>query len=596
MGEHLSRLREARQGFTPGVASRRRWSDEVEAALRDLWVEALANQGVYGPISGVGLAAVGSLARKDTGPQSDLDLVLIHDGGAHPELSGGIEGLSNDLWYPIWDAHLELDHSVRSLKDCRGIAKTDLSASMSLLDLRGIAGDAELVDRAASTVLADWRAGARLRFNEIVQEQSERRAHFGRLAYLIEGDLKEAAGGLRDALLIKAVVASWLAERPSVNYDGAYEFLLDVRDALTSITGRHQNVLRLAYQDEVASILGFHGSGGTDPADELLAAISQAARTIRYAYSDVKRRALGRLESGSRRHGPRLVRGRTMPPRLNEVAPGVGELAGELVLTSAAVPNDAEVLFSLASEAAVRGLPIRLATLAHMYRAGAGRAISERWDVHTPWPESNRVDFERILRSGRNQISVWEALDTAGLLTEMIPPWTQIRNLPQRSAIHRHTVDRHQFEVASLIPDMASVGGQSLTALTPQRRTALLASAFFHDIGKRPGFPHHAERGAEMIPGVLGPMGYSERIQRDVTVLTRQHLLLGDLATSEDPSDPRTWRTLSDAVGGDAELLLCLHLLTQADASSCKPEAWGPWKASVVERLVSEAYGSLIRG
>ncbi|MGO1590848.1 MAG: HD domain-containing protein [Ancrocorticia sp.] len=588
----LSGLREARQGFTPGAASRRRWSEEIEQALGGLWQEALAGQGVHGPISGIGLAAVGSLARRDAGPQSDLDLVLVHDGGAHPELEGGLEGLSNSLWYPIWDANLELDHSVRSLKDCRGIAKKDLAASMSLLDLRVIAGDNELVDRAASAVLADWRAGARLRFDEVVAEQSERRAQFGRLAYLIEGNLKEAAGGMRDALLIKAVVAAWLAERPSINYDGAYEFLLDVRDALTSVTGRHHNVLRLQYQDEVAQILGFDGIGGTDPADELLAEVSRAARTIRAAYTDVKRRARGSLETAGRRRGPRLVRGRALPPRLKEVAPGVGELGGELVLTSGASPADPQVLFALAGEAAQSGTPIRLASLAHMYRSGAGTAVAES----APWPEWGRRSFERILSSGRNQISVWEALDTAGLLTQMIPPWAEIRNLPQRSAIHKHTVDRHQFEVASIVPDMESIDGQSLAALSPERRSAVLVAAFFHDIGKRPGFPHHAQRGATMIPGILEPMGYPESLRDDVTLLTRHHLLLGDLATSEDPHDPATWATLSDAVGGDAELLICLHLLTQADASSCKPEAWGPWKASLVRQLVNEGYVHMRHG
>lgn len=584
MRSNLKTLREARPA-TVGRASRERWSQDIEAAVQVLWDQALDNQGVHGQVSGIGLAAVGSLGRRDTGPQSDLDLVLIHDDGAHPELSGGITGLSNDLWYPIWDANLELDHSVRSIKDCRGVAKADLSASMALLDLRVIAGDGEIVQEAASTVLADWRAGARLRFDDIVAEQRGRRATFARLAYLIEGDLKEAAGGMRDALLIKAVVASWLAERPSINYEDSYEFLLDVRDALAISTGRHQNVLRLAYQDDVAQMLGFSGSGGADPADELLAAVSEAARTIRAAYSDVKRRASGRLAPTGRWRGPRFVRGRAAPPRLKEAAAGVGELAGELVLTGQAGPDDPAVLWALVGEAAQRDLPIRLGTLVHMQRAGAGRAAHEDW---------NREQFERVLGSGRNQISVWEALDTAGLLTEMIPRWAEIRNLPQRSVIHRHTVDRHQFEVASLVPSMVSVEGQGLETLTARRRSALLVSAFFHDIGKRPGFPDHGERGAEMIPDILEPMGYSGEVIGDVQLLTRQHLLLGDLATSEDPYDPATWKILSDAVGADPEMLVCLHLLTQADASSCKPEAWGPWKASLVTSLVSEAYSSLV--
>lgn len=599
MSLSFSELREAREEFVPGAASRTRWSEDIERALRGLWKRAVANQGIHGPVSGIALAAVGSLARRDAGPQSDLDLVLVYDDdfdddGAHRELATVLDGLSEGLWYPIWDAHLELDHSVRSLRDCRGIARKDLAASISMLDLRVIAGDAELVDRAASAVLSDWRAGARLRFQEIVDGQRLRRAQFGRLAYLIEGDLKEAAGGLRDALLIKAIVASWLAERPSIDYQGAYEFLLDVRDALTSVTGRHQNALRLAYQDDVAALLGFDGASGADPADELLAAVSQAARTIRAAYSDVARRARRRLQPAPRRTGPRMVRGRAMPPAVTEVAPGVAEVGGELVLAPSASAADPRVLFSMANAAAHRDCPMRPATLLHLCEAGAGRAFEQLWNDGGPWPDWARTEFEEILEAGRQQISVWEALDLAGLLVQILPPWAQIRNLPQRSVVHRHTVDRHQFEVSVRLPEMESLRGQMVVGLSDERRRAVFLAAFFHDIGKRPGYPHHAERGAQMIPGILGPMGYPETVVEDVTTLTRNHLLLSELATSADPYEPSTWHRLSAASSEDPELLICLHLLTEADASSCKPEAWGPWKANLIYELVDQTYASML--
>ncbi|MFT0847794.1 HD domain-containing protein [Actinomycetaceae bacterium L2_0104] len=587
-------LRESRRSIAPtGKDSRARWTTQTERALVELWDRSLAEQGAPVEPRGLALAAVGSLGRRDCGPESDIDLVLFHDGKPHRELKDGLQGLADSLWYPIWDSHIELDHSVRSLAECRGIAKADLAASLGLLDIRRIAGDRELVEDATSRILADWRAGARQRFSELTDRQAARRRQFGRLAYLIEGDIKEAAGGLRDALLIKAMVASWLAERPAIAYEPAYEFLLDVRDGLASLTRRHNHVLRLEYQDDVAALLGFTGQSGQDPADELLMEIAQAARTIRAAYAETARRAQGNLRAPERpRFKPRMVRGRAAPPVLQEIVPGVAESGGELVLSRSGNPADPRLLLAMARAAAERDLPIRLATLQHLEQAGAGRELAYRWELGEPWPQWAREDFEAILGSSRGQITVWEFLDIAGLLTQLVPAWEEVRNLPQRSAIHRHTVDRHQIEVVSRIPDVTS-GQVALADLSPRRRSALLLAALFHDIGKRPGHPRHAQRGAEMIPGILTPMGYPRAVVDVVVVLTRHHLLLGDLATSADPEEPQTWRSISAAVQGDAELLACLHLLTQADASSCKPEAWDEWKASLVANLVRNTRASL---
>lgn len=584
----ISTLRYARRNAT----SRAQWTRLDEAAVRELWDRAVADHTSAAP-EGIALAAVGSLGRADAGPESDLDLVLLHDGGKHPELTGGLGSFADALWYPIWDANLELDHSVRSLDDCRHVARSDLSAGLAMLDLRYIAGDQSLVDEAISAILTDWRRAARLRFTALVEDQVERRRRFGRLPYLIEGDIKEAAGGLRDALLIKAIVASWLAERPGVDYERSYEFLLDVRDALTRVSQRHNNVLRLQYQDDVAAALGFTGTSGADPADELLAAISDAARTIRAAYADTVRRARQHMTTASRGLRPRFIRGRVVPPHLDEIAPGVGERAGELVLTESANPADPRVLFRIASAAALRDIPIRPDTLRHLRSSGAGTALAAE-----PWPEWARVDLEAILASGRPQVSVWEDLDMVGLLTELIPAWESVRNLPQRSVIHRHTVDRHQIEATSNLPGLLSTDGVGLPTLSPARRSALLLATFFHDIGKRPGIPDHSERGAAMIPDILAPLGYGTSVIDDVVVLVRHHLLLGDMATSADPEDPATVRSIVDAVHGDSELLTCLHLLTQADASSCQPPtapgqtgggAWNEWKATLVAALVTSA-------
>jgi [protein-PII] uridylyltransferase len=115
---------------------------------------------------------VGSLARGHAGPVSDLDLVLLHDGRALPTTE--VSGLADRLWYPVWDAQLRLDHSVRTPAQCRDVAGADLSAAIGLLDLRVVCGDADLVAATRARLLEDWRAAARRRMPELLEVLAER--------------------------------------------------------------------------------------------------------------------------------------------------------------------------------------------------------------------------------------------------------------------------------------------------------------------------------------------------------------------------------------------------------------------------------------
>ena len=165
----------------------------VESALVELYAD------VGGPASGAALAAVGSLARRELGPRSDIDLVLLHNGKA----STKINTLANDLWYPLWDARIRVDHAVRTPAECAEVAGSELSAGVGLLDLRVIAGDAELVKGARTALLDTWRDNARKRLPELLASLDERLATFGDAAYLLEPDLKEARGGFRDVSMLR---------------------------------------------------------------------------------------------------------------------------------------------------------------------------------------------------------------------------------------------------------------------------------------------------------------------------------------------------------------------------------------------------------
>ncbi|NEB81655.1 [protein-PII] uridylyltransferase, partial [Streptomyces sp. SID14478] len=179
------------------------------AELTDDWLTGLFGAGT--PVGGVSLVAVGGYGRGELSPRSDLDLLLLHDGSADHE---AIAALADRIWYPVWDLGLALDHSVRTPAEARKTAGDDLKVQLGLLDARHLAGDLGLTAGLRTAVLADWRNQAPKKLPELRELCEERAERQGELQYLLEPDLKEARGGLRDATALRAVAASWLADAP----------------------------------------------------------------------------------------------------------------------------------------------------------------------------------------------------------------------------------------------------------------------------------------------------------------------------------------------------------------------------------------------
>jgi [protein-PII] uridylyltransferase len=281
--------------------------------LAGVWDEALAGRSS----DGVALATVGSLARGDGGPLSDVDLVLLHDGRS----LGGEElrALADRVWYPVWDAGVRLDHAVRTVNQCRTVASGDLSAAVGLLDLECLTGDAEVVAAARATLTHDWRANARKRLPQLLEAVRARHSRHGDLAQGLEPDLKEPHGGLRDMAVLRALAAAWLTDRPHGAVDESYAALLDVRDALHVVTGRGRERLTRQDHDAVAALLGHRD------ADDLLTGVSTAARTIAYALDGTVRRAGQSQRARTLRVGPRR-------PQLRPLGFGLFEHDGEVVL------------------------------------------------------------------------------------------------------------------------------------------------------------------------------------------------------------------------------------------------------------------------
>ncbi|MFJ3661343.1 [protein-PII] uridylyltransferase [Streptomyces sp. NPDC090119] len=528
------------------------------AGLTDDWLTGLFTAAAPAA-KGISLIAVGGYGRGELSPRSDLDLLLLHD-GSDP---AAVAALADRLWYPVWDLGISLDHSVRTPAEARKTAGEDLKVQLGLLDARHLAGDLGLTAGLRTAILADWRNQAPKRLPELQELCAERAERHGELRFLLEPDLKEARGGLRDATALRAVAASWLADAPREGLADARRRLLDARDALHLVTGRATDRLALQEQDQVAAELGLLD------ADTLLRQVYESARVISYA-GDVTWREVNRV-----------LRARAVRPRLRAMlgggkpvaertplAEGVVEQDGEAVLARTARPERDPVLpLRAAAAAAQAALPLS----PHAVR----RMAATTRPLPTPWPAEAREQLITLLGSGRPTVDVWEALEAEGLITRLLPDWERVRCRPQRNAVHLWTVDRHLIETA--------VRASALTRRV-SRPDLLLVAALLHDIGK--GWPgDHSVAGEIIARDVAARLGFD---RADVTVLATlvlHHLLLVETATRRDLDDPATVRAVADAVGSQSTLEL-LHALTEADALATGPAAWSTWRGSLVSDLV----------
>ena len=527
--------------------------------LHELWLTGTAGELGIGPESGCAIVAVGGLARGEMLPYSDLDLILLHD-GSDLERIGGI---AERLWYPLWDAHIKLDHSVRTVAEALQVAASDMTAALGLLDARHIAGDADLTAVLVAEVRRQWRIGVRSRLDELIELTRQRWQRSGDVAQRAEPDTKNGHGGLRDIQLIDALAVAQLTDPaidPGAQTGGgvaaAHARLLDVRTELHRVARRARDQVRVQDADEIAAALRLGDRF------DLARSLSDSARTVSYA-----------VDAGLRNAGnsiPRrgLARLRAVPLR-RPLDEGVVNHAGEIVLARDAQPSrDPGLVLRVAAAAARTGMPIGAATLV--------RLADTAPELRTPWPRGALKDLLVVLGSGPRAIPVIEALDRTGLWGRLIPEWGAVRDLPPRDAIHTWTVDRHLMEVAS-------IAGTFATRVS--RPDLLVLSAILHDIGKGRG-GDHSVIGAELAERIATRMGLWPSDIDIVVAVVRHHLLLPQVATRRDLDDVATVQSVVDAIGGDIVVLEVLHALAEADSIGTGPGVWGEWKASLIAELV----------
>ncbi len=534
-----------------GSRERRNRSDESDRYLAKLFHDAIDSL-LLTP-TGLALTAVGGFGRGELSPGSDLDILILHQGQLRPaELAEFV----NKLLYPLWDRN-RVDHSVRTRAETSQAGASDLIVALGLLDLRFIAGDAELAAAVQRDALDSWRKNARKRLPELRAALIARHQRAGELAYLLEPDLKQARGGLRDVNALRAIVLSDLVELPLARIGEAESTLANIREALHVTSGKNRDRLLFQEQDRVAAAMGYAD------ADALMSGVARAARSVDYLLE----LCWHRLDHRKPRSGA-IAR----KPRTLTVARNVSLINSEVVIDAdISFDEDPVVGLRAAATAAQLGVPLSFDStlkLASALNSGAGK-------LTTPWPREARELLISLIGAGGSMVRIFEALDQEEIIFHWLPEWRSVRSLPQRNALHRHTVDRHMVETA--------VHAAALTRRV-SRPDLLLFAALFHDIGKGSD-GDHCDRGEELIKPLAQRVGFSGSDVLILQLLVKHHLLLAATATRRDLDDPATIELVLKAIP-TRETLELLHALSIADGEATGRAAWSSWKANLVAELV----------
>jgi [protein-PII] uridylyltransferase len=572
---------------TFGSELARRNAAAYDVLLGRLFAEMRARATDPRPWDGVLLAAVGSYGRGGVALRSDIDVRLV---AARPDRAAAV---ADALLYPLWDMGISVGHQVAAIDEMLDAARTDLPTATSLLDLRPIAGSTapfeELRRRGASGLFAHSELP---RFIErLAAEISQRHERFGGSVYLLEPDVKNGAGGIRDLDVVYwALKARFgfgelrelvrrvgiLVQREAEQIEAAAELLWRVRNVLHARAGRRSDRLTFDEQEAASVLLGF----GEEPEaiEHMMSEYYRSARTLS--------RALDMILS-------------LVTPVLHRKKPREEDLgSGVLLFDEHITTRDKELLktdpalaLRLVKEAIERGLPL----LPHTRDAIAGACTEPAWCAEL---RANReaarlfvslvsTRKETKLRAG----SVVRELHDLGLLLAMIPEFSPVVGRTHHDMYHVYTVDVHS--VAAVARLSALVRGELAQehplacrlAAEIARPEMLFFATLLHDVGKAIGGTDHSTRGAEMAEPILLRLGLSFEDVAQARHLIQKHLVMYHVATRRDVDDPVTIAEFAREVSSSRETLRDLYLLTVADLSTTSPTSMTSWKARMLDEL-----------
>lgn len=568
-----------------GLAAGQRYSKIVDGLLSSLLYTTRAVMFPAGNGPEVALVAVGSYGRRTLSAHSDLDVRLL----TRAEL-GVVRPLAEALLYPLWDAGLNIGHQVISRDDTLELARTDLPTATSLLDFRHVAGDEkltrELMEGAFEQLFNPSELPSFLR--RLERSAHERHERFGGSVFLLEPDVKNGTGGLRDLDVARwaararfgiedfegMVKVGALAKREWRDISLAWRFLSNVRNHLHLQARRRADRLIFEQQERVALAMGY-GSGGAG-VEAFMSDYYRHARSIELAC--------------------RMSIARSLPvpdekPQEEEIGGGFKLVGGRVSLADpAALKDNPSLALRLYRTAVERDVAVDEGTRQVIVRACASKPFCSKLR-RSKTAARTFVDLVKLVQvTPFPGGSILRELHEVGLLLAMIPEFSPVVGRVHHDIYHVYTVDVHSVAAVDRLRalcrgDLAVEHPLACRlAADMARPNVLFFSALLHDIGKDQGGQNHSDRGALMCPDILRRLGFEEPEIEEVQHLTRKHLRMYHVATRRDIDDAHTIRDFCAELHG-REGLNELYLLTVADVSTTSPTALTAWKARMLNEL-----------
>ncbi|MDQ3034714.1 MAG: [protein-PII] uridylyltransferase [Myxococcota bacterium] len=557
-----------------------------------------------GPKGRTALLAVGGYGRGLLGIQSDLDVVLLCDDPSDP----GAALVAEALLYPLWDLGLEIGHAVRGTDETLALSREDLRTATTLLDARRVAGDAGLVDELLRGARRQVFEPAMVKIiDALAADTAARHERYGGSRFLLEPDVKNGCGGLRDLdVLIWAVNVRWgarsieegvkqgaLLHREVQELEASREMLwrvrnlLHVRAATELGTGRRQDRLTFEDQEEVSTKLAFVDDGTTLGVEQFMQAYYRHTRTIEVGVERMLARA---------RHLDRKA-----PAPVEDLGGGVLVFDGHVTLRdSDELDRDPALALRFYRHVVKRKLPPYSFARDAIARAAADVGWCERLRVSREAAELFLEHITHVADVPVRRGSLLAELHEVGLLLAMIPEFEPVTGRVQHDVYHVYTVDVHS--VAAVDRMRAIMRGEHASELPMPTRLAadvprpvtLFLGVLLHDIGKGRG-RDHSTVGAELVGPIGERLGLPPGDILHVRWLVQEHLSLYHWAMRRDTTDPATIAEVARRVG-TVDRLRDLYVLTVADLSTTNPKAMTSWKARMLDDLYLAAAAALEDG
>ena len=547
----------------------------------------------------VALIAVGGYGRGEMAPFSDVDLLFL----VPYKPTAWAESVVESMLYILWDLHLKVGHATRSVKDCIRLGREDYTIRTALLEHRFLAGDADLAADLDRRLWSDLFRGTAPEFIEAkLDERAERHRKQGGQRYMVEPNVKEGKGGLRD-LQTLYWIAKYVNRVDSVEalvplgtftrdeyraFDRAETFLMAVRCHLHLIAGRAVDQLTFDMQVEVAERMGYADHAGRRAVEHFMQDYFRHATTV----GEVTRILLTALEARHAKKEPGLVR---LLRRRKKTKDGYRIVHNRITYADeTAFLADKLNLLRIFEEALRTG---------YLLHPDAMRTIAAHLDLIDDDlrrdPEARRIFLDLLLRHGNPERAL-RRMNELGVLAAFIPDFAPIVAMMQFNMYHSYTVDEHTIQC---IATLAKIERGELVEELPVasrilkeglNRRVLYVALLLHDIGKGRD-EDHSVLGAQTARRVAPALGLKKDECETVEWLVRYHLLMSDMAQKRDLADPRTIRDFAKAVKTRRRLDL-LTVLTVCDIRGVGPDTWNNWKAQLLRTLYRETATALDHG